>query len=147
MSWAKYRKVQYFLFQKKKENVKIDENGNESVVTISYKIKFIDSSIFMATYIYKIEIRIRFKIKAGSYLELLTSETMKLLGSIKSKITKNGNNENRSNLEITELAVAYGSVVNNNYQQNSKVLYTFVPSKLYGRLFDISAKYFVSKNY
>ena len=115
MSWAKYRKVQYFLFQKKKENVKIDENGNESVVTISYKIKFIDSSIFMATYIYKIEIRIRFKIKAGSYLELLTSETMKLLGSIKSKITKNGNNENRSNLEITELAVPYGNIVNNNY--------------------------------
>ena len=101
----------------------------------------------MATYIYKIEIRIRFKIKAGSYLELLTSEAMKLLGSIKSKITKNGNDKNISNLEITELAVAYGSVVNNNYQQNSKVLYTFVPSKLYGRLFDISAKYFVSKNY
>ena len=69
----------------------------------------------MATYIRKIEIRIRFKIKAGSYLELLTSETMKLLGSIKSKITKNGNNENRSNLEITELAVPYGNIVNNNY--------------------------------
>ena len=69
----------------------------------------------MATYIHKIEIRIRFKIKAGSYLELLTSETMKLLGSIKSKITKNGNNENRSNLEITELAVPYGNIVNNNY--------------------------------
>ena len=69
----------------------------------------------MATYIRKIEIRIRFKIKAGSYLELLTSETMKLLGSIKSKITKNGNNESRSNLEITELAVPYGNIVNNNY--------------------------------
>ena len=69
----------------------------------------------MATYIRKIEIRIRFKIIAGSYLELLTSETMKLLGSIKSKITKNGNNENRSNLEITELAVPYGNIVNNNY--------------------------------
>ena len=40
---------------------------------------------------------------------------MKLLGSIKSKITKNGNNENRSNLEITELAVPYGNIVNNNY--------------------------------
>ena len=97
----------------------------------------------MATYIRKIEIRIRFKIKAGSYLELLTSEAMKLLGSIKSKITKNGNDQNISNLEITELAVAYGNVVNNNYQQNSKVLYTFVPSKLYGRLLDISAKYFI----
>ena len=42
----------------------------------------------------KIESRITFKIKTGHYLELLTSKTMKLLGSTKSKITKDPNDEN-----------------------------------------------------
>ena len=42
-------------------------------------------------YVSKIENKITFKIKTGYYLELLTSEAMKLLGSTKSKITKNKN--------------------------------------------------------
>ena len=45
-------------------------------------------------YINKIENRITFKIKSGYYLELLTPETMKLLGSTESKITKDKNGEN-----------------------------------------------------
>ena len=45
------------------------------------------------------ENRITFKIQTGYYLELLTFETMKLLGSAKSKITKNGNGEKMSHLE------------------------------------------------
>ena len=48
----------------------------------------------------KIENRITFKTKTGYYLELLTPETMKLLGSTKSKITKNENGEDVPNLEI-----------------------------------------------
>ena len=48
----------------------------------------------------KIENRIMFKIKRGYYLELLTPETMKLLGSAKRKITKDKNDENVSYLEI-----------------------------------------------
>ena len=44
-------------------------------------------------YINKIENRITFKIKTGYYFEFLTSETMKLLGSVKSKIPKNENGE------------------------------------------------------
>ena len=51
-------------------------------------------------YVNKIENRIMFKIKRGYYLELLTPETMKLLGSAKSKITKDKNDENVSYLEI-----------------------------------------------
>ena len=54
-------------------------------------------------YINKIENRITFKIKAGYYLELLTLETMKLLGSTKSKINKDKNRENVPHLEITEV--------------------------------------------
>ena len=47
-------------------------------------------------YINKIEVSITFKIKAGYYIKLLTPETMKLLGSTKSKVTKNANHENVS---------------------------------------------------
>ena len=63
------------------------------------------------------------------YLELLTHETMKILESTKSKITKNGNRENVPNLEITEVVLVYCNIVNNNYQQNSRVLHIFVPNK------------------
>ena len=58
-------------------------------------------------YVNKIENRITFKIKAGYYPELLTSEIMKLLGSTKSKITKDKNGENVSQLEITELVLVH----------------------------------------
>ena len=55
----------------------------------------------------KIENRIMFKIKTGYYLELLTPETKKLLGSTKSKINKDKNDENVSLLEITEALVKF----------------------------------------
>ena len=51
-------------------------------------------------YINKIENRITFKIKNGYYLELLTPETMKLLGSTESKISKDKNGENVPHLKI-----------------------------------------------
>ena len=70
-------------------------------------------------YVNEIEKRITFKIETGYYLELLTSETMKLLGSTKSKITKDENGENASHLEITEVVSIHCNIVNNNYQQNS----------------------------
>ena len=55
-------------------------------------------------YINKIENRITFKIKSGYYLELLTPEIMKLLGSTVSKINKDKNSENVPNLEVVEVA-------------------------------------------
>ena len=64
----------------------------------------------------KIEKRITFKIKAEHYLELLTPETMKLLGSTKSKITKAENGENVPNSESTEVVLVRCNIVNNNYQ-------------------------------
>ena len=63
-------------------------------------------------------------------------ETMKFLRSIKSKITKDENGESVSHLEITEVVLIHCNIVNNVYQQNSKVLYTFVSIKSFGQLLD-----------
>ena len=82
--------------------------------------------------IYTNKIEITFKIKTGYYLEILIPETMKLLGSTKSKITKDENGENVSYLEITEVVLIHCNVANNNYQQNSRVLCTFVPNISFG---------------
>ena len=79
-------------------------------------------------YVNKIENRITFKIKDGYTLELLTPETMKLLGSIKNKITEDKNGENAPHLEITEVVLVHCNMVNNDYQQDSRALYTFVPN-------------------
>ena len=89
-------------------------------------------------YVNKIENRVTFKIKNGYSLELLTPETMKLLGSTKNKITKDKNGENIPHLEITEVVLIHCDIVNNDYQHHLKVLYTFVPNKLFGSLLDIS---------
>ena len=86
----------------------------------------------------KIENRVKFKIKNGYYLELLTPETMKLLGNPESKITKNKNGENVPHLEIVELVLIHCDFVNNNCQQNSRILYTFVPNKPFGSILEIS---------
>ena len=88
-------------------------------------------------YVNKIENRITFKIKNGYSLELLTKETMKLLGSTKNKITKDKNGENVPHLEITEVVLVHCNIVNNDYKQDSRVLYAFVPSKPFGSLLDI----------
>ena len=57
---------------------------------------------------------------------------MKLLGTTKSKIKKDKNGKNVPHLEITELVLIHCNIVNNDYQQNSRVLYTFVLNKLFG---------------
>ena len=89
-------------------------------------------------YVNKIENRITFKIKNGYSLELLAKETMKLLGSTKNKITKDKNGENVPHLEITEVVLVHCNMVNNDYQQDSRVLYTLVLNKSFGSLLDIS---------
>ena len=89
-------------------------------------------------YVNRIENRITFKIKSGYYLELLTPETVKLLGSTESKITKNKKGENVPHLEVVELVLVHCNLVNNDYQQDSRILYTFVPNKAFGSLLEIS---------
>ena len=63
---------------------------------------------------------------------------MKLLGSSENKITKDKNGENTPHFEITEVALVHCNIVNNDYQQDSRVLYTFVPNKPFGSLLEIS---------
>ena len=63
---------------------------------------------------------------------------MKLLGSAKNKITKDKNGENVPHLEIAELVLAHCNLVNNDYQQDSRILFTFVPNKAFGNLLEIS---------
>ena len=89
-------------------------------------------------YVNKIETRVTFKIKNGYSLVLLTSETMKLLGSTKNKISKTKNGGNVSHLEITEVVLVHCDIVNNDYQQDPRVLYAFVPNKPFGSLLEIS---------
>ena len=89
-------------------------------------------------YVNKIENRVTFKIKNGYSLELLTPETMKLLGSTKNKITKDKNGENVPHLEITEVVLVHCNIANNDYQQDSRVLCTFVSNKPFGSLLEIS---------
>ena len=85
------------------------------------------------------ENRITFKIKNEYYLELLTPETMKLLGSTKSKITGERNGDNVPHLEVVELVVLiHCNIVDNSYQRNSRILYKFVPNKPFGSLLEIS---------
>ena len=91
-------------------------------------------------YINKTEKRITFKIKSGYYLELLTPETMKLLGSTVSKINKDKNGKNVPHVELVELVLVHCNLVNNDYQQDSRILYTFVPNKTFGSLLEISPK-------
>ena len=90
-------------------------------------------------YINKIENRITFKIKDGYYIELLMPETMKLLGSTESKISKDENSENVPHLEIVELVLIHCNLVNNDYQQESKILYTFNTNRPLRSLLEISS--------
>ena len=85
----------------------------------------------------KIENRITFKTKTWCYFELLTPETMQWVGGTKSKITKDENGENVSRLETTEVVLIHCNIFNNDYQQDSRVLYAFVPNTRFGQLLDI----------
>ena len=68
---------------------------------------------------------------------------MKLLVNIKKKITKDENGQNMPHLDITEVISVHSNIVNNDYQQESRVVYTFVPNKLFGKLLDISPTNFI----
>ena len=63
---------------------------------------------------------------------------MKLLGSTESKITKDKNGKNAPHLEVLELVLVHCNLVNNDYQQDSRILYTFVPNNTFGGLLEIS---------
>ena len=69
---------------------------------------------------------------------MLSLETMKLLGSTKEDVDKDKNGEDVPKLESVEVVLVHCNLVNNSYQQASKVLFTFVPNKQFGQLITIS---------
>ena len=81
--------------------------------------------------------RIVFKIKTGYKLELLTPETMRLLGSTKKDVDSYKNSENVPKLESVEVVLVHCNLVKNDYQHSSKVLFSFVPNKQFGQLINI----------
>ena len=92
----------------------------------------------MEIYVNKIKNRIVFKIKTSYKLELLSPETMKLLGSAKEDVDQDTDGENAPKLEFFEVALVHCNLINNNYQQISKVLFTYAPEKQFGRLITIA---------
>ena len=114
-------------------------DGSYSISDIQYYFEFIikkhktlNEDLPIEIYPNKIKNRIVFKIKTGYKLELLTPETMKLLGSTKKDVDSDKNSENVPKLESVEVVLVHCNLVNNNYQQASKVLFTFVPNKQFG---------------
>ena len=71
-------------------------------------------------------------------LTLLSSETMKLLGSTKKDVDQDKDREDVPKLESVEVVLVHCNLVNTNYQETSKDLFTFVPNKQFGRLIDIA---------
>ena len=94
----------------------------------------------------KITNRIIFEIKSGYKLELLTPETMKLLGITKKVVDKDKNGENVPKLQSVEVILIHCNLVKNDYQHISKVLFTFVPNKKFGQLLNISLHVFTMMN-
>ena len=108
---------------------------------IEYIIKkheTIGETVPILIYTNTINNRIVFKIKSGFKLKLLSKETMKLLGSTKNIIDSDKNSENVSRLENVEVVFVHCKLVNNSYQQHSRVLFTSAPTKQYGKLISIS---------
>ena len=86
-------------------------------------------------YVNKIENRITFKIKTGYYLELLTPETMKLLGSTKCKITKNENGGNVPHLEITEVILVHCNIINITNKIQESCIHLFLINRLVKKIY------------
>ena len=89
-------------------------------------------------YVNEINNRIVFKIKSGYKLELLSKETMRLLGSLTDTIDGHKNSELVPKLDSVDLVLLHCNLVNNSYQQASKESFTFVPNKKYGQLITVS---------
>ena len=110
-------------------NIPVRQNYIEYIIK---KHETIADTAPILIYANKISNRIVFKIKTGYKLELLRKETMKLLGSTRDTIDADKNSENVPRLENVEVVLVHCNLVNNSYQQASRVLFTFVTNKQYG---------------
>ena len=105
--------------------------------TSSKKNETITSNPPVQIYVNIIKNGIVFKIKTDYKLELLSPQTMKLLGNIKKLVDQDKDGESVPKFEPVEIVLVHCNIVNNNYQQVSKVLFTFVPNKQFGQLINI----------
>ena len=110
----------------------------EYIEYIIKKYETIGETTPILIYANTINNRIVFKIKTGYKLELLSKETMKLLESTKDIIDSGKNSENVPRLQNVEVVLVHYNLVNNSYQQASRALSTFVPTKQHGQLISIS---------
>ena len=115
-------------------NIRAIQNYIEYIIK---KHETITNTAPILIYANKINNRIVFKIKTGYKLELLSKETMKLLGSTSDTVDSDKDSENVPRLENVEVVLVHCNLVNNSYQQASRVLFTFVPNKQYGQLISI----------
>ena len=88
-------------------------------------------------YANKIKNRIAFKINTGYKLELLTKETMQLLGSSKKETDQDKDGELVPKIKNVDVVLIHCNVVNNTHQQKSRVLHSFVPDKQFGKLISV----------
>ena len=102
------------------------------------KHKVLAEDLPIQIYPNKIKNRIIFKIKTGYKLELLSPETMALLGSAAKDVGRDKNGQDVPKLESVDVVLVHCNLVKNSYQQASKVLFTFVPNKQLGQLITIS---------
>ena len=121
-------------------------DGSDSIVDIQDYFEFIikkhetlAENCPVQIYPNKIKNRIVFKVKTGYKLELLSPETMKLLGSTKKDVDQDKGGEDVSKIESVEVVLVHCNLVNNNYQQASKLLFTFVPNKQFDQLINIAS--------
>ena len=84
--------------------------------------------------------KIVFKVKTGYKLELLTRQTMQLLGSSKKETDQDKDGELVPKIENVDVVLIHCNVVNNTHQQKSRVLYSFVPAKQFGQLINVEPK-------
>ena len=138
----KNKNTKYWLLQgTKKLNNLIDHilyQLFKIILSISSKNKRVTDNLPIIIYVNKIKNRKTFRIKTGYYLKLLTNEKIKLLRSTDSKITKDKNGEMGRHLVINE--IIHFNIINNDYQQTSRVLYLFVPNKSCYQLLNILPK-------
>ena len=113
-------------------------DGSYSVCNIKDYFQTIADNSPVQIYVNKIKNRIVFKIKTGYTLELLSKETMQLLGSSEKDADQNKDVEIVPRLETVEVVLVHCNLVNNSYQQACKVLFTFVPNKQFGQLITIT---------
>ena len=72
---------------------------------------------------------------------------MKLLGSTEEKTIKGNNGENVPQLKITYLVLVHCNILNNQYQQESRILSAFSQCKSFGQQLNISPTYIYTETF